>query len=263
MTVDKNSVYSSFNPDAGKLSFLRPSAPRTLRSAACLERDIMLKVREIFPEWHEFLLKGEPKRLVPVNLDNEEAFVDMFVKMRRTNALAQYHDVDSISYTPESVPNLFTCMTSFWMPHPKKPLKPYENKEIAWNSSFNLGGRAGYERVEIIPTLAIETRPYGMQNIRSLFEYCIERFDPSNGGFWNTTFREIAWRVEPNISFLNYFSHTPLVDFLKNDSRAEAFHKGIILQLSPDPLDMSNETFIHSCQDFINSLAPYWPKKVE
>ena len=269
MILDDTSVYSAFNPDSGLLAFLRPSTPRTLGSAARLERDIMLKVREIFPEWHEYLLQGEPKRLVPIKLDDQAAFIDLFVKMRRTHPLANYHDVDSATYTPDSIPNLYTSLSSFWMPHPKKPLKPYENKTIAWHSNFSLGGNGGYELCEISPTLGIEKRPEGMRKVRELFEYCIERFDPFDANFKNWLFRKIALEnfsqihsLNRQIGFLNYFAHPPLVEHLLKDSRAEPFHKGVILQLSEDPYDMSNEQFIHSCSDFINSLAPYWPEAI-
>jgi hypothetical protein len=258
------SIYSTSRPQEGTLTLVKPSMRRTLGDAARLQRDVLLAIRRLYPEWHEFLTKGEPRRLVLTQIDDETQFINLMINLRRTNWRAKFHDELSDSYTQESVPFLYTSMNSFWMPDPRKPDRPYENKAFAWSASFNLGSGEGmYERISIDPPKAVEQRPHGGSNMIELMKYTIARFDSSDAIFYNRKFNEIFRNPPTRMSYwlgwLNYFSHPPLVEQILKHPRGRPFHKGAFLQLSDDPADMMDDAFAKAAFDYAQTLAPYWP----
>jgi hypothetical protein len=261
--MNESSLYVASRPLEGILIFKRPSKRRTLGDAARLQREILLAIRRLYPEWHEFLTKGEPRRLVPTQIHDEAQFIALMVKLRRTNWRANFHDELSDTYTEDSVPFLYTSMNSFWMPNPRKPDRPYENKTTAWNARFVLGSDEGlYERITITPPHAFERRPDGVAPLVKLMEFVIERFDPENATFYNLKFLETFARP-PNpiglLGWLNYFSYPLLVEQVLKHPRARPFHKGAFLQLSDDPTDMMDDAFAKAAFDYAQTLAPYWP----
>jgi hypothetical protein len=258
--MSEPSVYSIFHPQAGTLSFAKPSKRRTLGDAARLQRDILLAIRRIYPEWHEFLTKGEPRRLVTTQIDDEAQFIDLMIKLRRTNWRAKFHDELSETYTENSVPFLFTSMNSFWMPNPRKPERPYEDKAKAWSASFGLGQcESFYERISIYPPLAIEQRPGSLARLTELMEYAIGRFGPEHAMFTNQSTHQAFLDTPYRIGWLNYFSHPPLVEQVLKHPRARPFHKGVFLQLSDDPADMMDDAFAMAAFEYAQTLAPYSP----
>lgn len=254
---------SIFDPEVTKLRIRIPSHRRTLGDAARLERDVLLILREVFPEAGEWIGTGQKRKPVAIDFDDEAAFTDTIVKLRQCSPRSNFPDPDSLFYTAESIPNLLTTQNGYYTPNPRKPLRPHPKDSISWSVRFSLGFRPGsYEHVEIRFPYAIAQSKTETARARVLMERLVERLDPEDARFAVVNFDKPFWKVQHRIGWLTYFSQAPLVDHLRGDPRAALFGKGIILQLSDDPADMMNDEFVAQSFAFAQALIPFWPQQL-
>lgn len=256
-------MMSIFDPEVTKLRIRIPSHRRTLGDAARLERDVLLILRDVFPEADEWIGTGQKHKPVAIDFDNEAAFIETIVKLRQCSPRSDFPDPESLFYTAESIPNLLTTQNGYYTPNPRKPLRPHPDESVSWSVSFALGRSLGiYEHVIINFPYAIAQSKTETARARVLMERLVERLDPEDARFAIIHFDKAFWETHHRIGWLTYFSQAPLVDHLRGDSRAALFGKGIILQLSDDPADMMNDEFVRKSFEFAQTLVPHWPQQL-
>lgn len=255
---------SMFAPKFPKLRIRIPSHRRTLGDAARLERDVLLILRDVFPEASEWIATGEPRKPVAIALGDEAAFIDTIVKLRRTGPRADFRDEASRFYTPDSVPHLYTTKNGYYTPSPRRPLSPHPDESISWSARFSLGrAEAFYEQVEIFFPFAIGESRGEAVRVEMLFERLVQRTDPEDARYAIVNFDKPFWETNHRIGWLTYLSQPSLVEHLRADPRARPFHRGLILKLSDDPADMMDDNFVSRSFEFAQKLVPYWPAQLD
>jgi hypothetical protein len=234
----------------------------TLREAAELERQCLLAVRKEFPLWKDFLVQGQPRKMVRIDLDNQSEFTETILRLRRTHPRAKYHDIHSADYTADSAPSGIVTSNLFYNPSSERSMMPPWNISKLWMMSFFLvahGKRPGGDDITLRFLYGIETHDRGFAPMLQLFERLISICNPEFIRFAQKKFDEVMWEADHRIGWLNYFSHPPLVEQVLKHPRARPFHKGVFLQLSDDPADMMDDAFAMAAFEYAQTLAPYWP----
>lgn len=254
---------SIFDPECPSLQVRIPSHRRTLADAAKVQRDVLIILGDIFPDAREWIVAGEMRRLVTIDLSDETAFTATTVELRRTGKRSSFRDDESKYYTPESVPNLHTTMNDYYTPDPVRPLEPHDDDKISWSVSFVLGSSEEfYENIEIdFPNQVGKSRE-DSSRVRLLMEKLVERLEPEDARYAVVHFDEVFWEADHRIGWLTYFSQPSLVEHLRDDPRSEPFGDGIIVQLSDDPADMMDDHFVKQGFEFAQRLVPYWPEQL-
>lgn len=255
---------SIFDPEYSDMWIRIPSHRRTLGDAARLERDVLLILRDVFPDAGEWIGNGQKDKLVAIDFDDAALFTDTIVKLRQCSPRSHFPDPDSLFYTAESVPNLYTTANGFYTPNPKKRLRPHPNESISWSVTFSLGSSEQfYEHIHIHFPFAISQSREEAAKIERLLERLITLTNPEDARFAIMNFDKPFWKVDHRIGWLTYLSQPLLVTHLHSDPRARPFHHGVILKLSDDPRDMMNDDFVKRSFEFGQTLVPYWPPQLE
>ena len=181
---------SIFDPENPRLRLRIPSHRRTLADAAKLQLDVLTILGDIFPDARDWIVAGEMRRLVTIDMSDEAAFTNTIVELRRTGKRSNFRDDDSQYYTPESVPNLHTAMNDYYTPDPIKPLKPHADDKTSWSVNFALGRHEeAYERIDVhFPNHVGKSREDSLR-VRLLMEKLIERLNPEDARYAAVHFR--------------------------------------------------------------------------
>ncbi|MBY9063221.1 hypothetical protein K7957_09765 [Sphingomonas yunnanensis] len=255
---------SLYDADFAELRIRIPSRRRTLGDASRLERNVLLILRDVFPDAYEWIATGEPNKPIPISFEDEKVFTDTIVKLRKTNSRSRNHNPESLSYNADSVPHLSTTKNGFYTPSPRNPLRPHPDDSVSWSVWFSLGRPEGmYEHVNIsFPSAVAQSRDEAAK-VELLLERLIIALGPEDARFAVTHFDRAFWKVHHRIGWLTYFSQPSICEHLLGDFRVRPFHHGVILKLSDDPKDMLRDQFVKQSFEFCQSLIPYWPPQLE